>query len=185
MAKTTTDKTDTKDRPLRGRGGTSNFGNNKAWVKTEVQREIAQQLLQQTLNAYSKQKVKDEQELIQRLDEYFNHCVNGGTIPTVEEMALFCGYSVSGFWELERGNSMRLGPRASEIIKKAKSFLQAFDAKLVICDQISFLAYCFRDKNYYGMVDKREVEVASNRDPLGERMSLEELEARINALPDD
>ena len=80
---------------------------------------------------------------------------------------------------------MRLGQNASEIIKKAKSFLQSFDAKLVICGQLNFLAYCFRAKNYYGMVDKREVEVASNRDPLGERMSLEELEARINALPDD
>lgn len=185
MAKTTNDKTDTKDRPLRGRGGTSNFGNNKAWAQTEAQREIAQQLLQETLNAYRKQKVKDEQELIQRLDEYFNHCANDGIIPTVEELALFCGYSVKGFWELEQGNSMRLGRNASEIIKKAKSFLQSFDAKLVICGQLNFLAYCFRAKNYYGMVDKHEVKVASNRDPLGERMSLEELEACIDALPDD
>lgn len=185
MAKKATENTEVKERPLRGRGGTSNFGNNKAWAQTEAQREIAQQLLQETLQAYRKQKVADEQELIKRLDDYFNCCADGGIIPTVEEMALYCGYSVKGFWEIEQGNSMRLGSNASEIIKKAKSFLQTFDAKLVICGQLNFLAYCFRAKNYYGMVDKREVEVASTRNPLGDLPTPEEMERRLAELPED
>lgn len=185
MAKKINDNTEIKERPARGRGGTNNFGNNtKEWAKTEAQREIAGKLLQETLQAYKKQKVNSEQELLQRLDEYFTHCANGGIIPTVEEMALYCGYSVKGFWELERGNSMRLGLNASEIIKKAKGFLQAFDAKLVICGQLNFLTYCFRAKNYYGLVDRKELDVATS-DPLGRKPTLEELEAAIDALPDD
>ena len=44
----------------------------------------------------------------------------------------------------------------AEIVKKAKEFLRTFDAKLVVAGKMNFLAYCFRAKNYYGMVDKAE-----------------------------
>lgn len=174
-----------QERKLKGRGGTNNFGNNtKEWMKTEAQKEIAGQLLQETLTAYKQPKVKSEQELIQRLDDYFTYCANNSVIPTVEEMSLYLGYSVKGIWEIERKNSMALGPNASEIIKKAKAFMQTFDAKFVICGQLNFLTYCFRAKNYYGMVDKKEVEIVPNN-PLGELMSQEELERQIAALPDE
>lgn len=40
--------------------------------------------------------------------------------------------------------------------------LKTFDAKLVISGKLNFLAYCFRAKNYYGMVDKQEMVVTPN-----------------------
>ena len=60
------------------------------------------------------------------------------------------------------------------IIKKAKGYLQTFDAKLVIAGKMNFLAYCFRAKNYYGMRDQQEVMITPNN-PLGEATSPEEL----------
>lgn len=186
MTKKTTNNTEAKQRPLRGRGGTNNFGQRtKEWIRTEEQREIAERLLQETLEAYKHQKVADEQELVQRLDDYFTYCANNSIIPTVEEMSLYLGYSVKGLWEIEQGNSMRLGANASEIIKKAKSFIQTFDAKLVICGQLNFLAYCFRAKNYYGMVDRKEVEIAGNSNPLGDLADPEVLAAKLAEIPDD
>ena len=35
--------------------------------------------------------------------------------------------------------------------------MQTFDSKLVTTGALNFLTYCFRAKNYYGMVDKTEV----------------------------
>ena len=42
------------------------------------------------------------------------------------------------------------------ILKKAKSYPQAFDIKLAVSGKMNFLAYCFRTKNNYGMTDKTE-----------------------------
>ena len=41
--------------------------------------------------------------------------------------------------------------------------MKTFDAKLVISGKLNFLAYCFRAKNYYGMVDKAEYVLTPNQ----------------------
>lgn len=143
--------------PLTGRGGKNNFGNNtKELVKTEAQRMIAQKLLSETLLAYSMERVKSDEELAQRIHEYFAMCASQGQIPTVEEMSLCTGYSSSTVWDWESGRNKGFSTGTSDIIKKAKDFLKTFDAKLVVSGQLNFLTYCFRAKNYYGMVDKTE-----------------------------
>ena len=59
------------------------------------------------------------------------------------------------------------------VIKKAKYFCKTFDAKMVISGKLNFLAYCFRAKNYYGMVDKQEVVLTPNQNP--EEYSVEDI----------
>jgi hypothetical protein len=150
-----------KDVVVKGRGGINNFGNNmKELVKTEAQRQIAKGLLQETLNAYRAPKVKDDTELAQRLDDYFNMCAETGQIPTVEEMCLATGYAPSTIWDWETGRRAGFSSETAEIIKKGKSFMQTFDAKLVTTGALNFLTYCFRAKNYYGMIEKSEVVMA-------------------------
>ena len=157
-----------KDVVVKGRGGINNFGNNmKELVKTEAQRQIAKGLLQETLNAYRAPKVKDDTELAQRLDGYFNMCAETGQIPTVEEMCLATGYSPSTIWDWETGRRAGFSSETAEIIKKGKSFMQTFDAKLVTTGALNFLTYCFRAKNYYGMIEKSEVVLTPNN-PLGD-----------------
>jgi hypothetical protein len=156
-----------KDVVVKGRGGINNFGNNmKELVKTEAQRQIAKGLLQETLNAYRAPKVKDDTELAQRLDDYFNMCAETGQIPTVEEMCLATGYAPSTIWDWETGRRAGFSSETAEIIKKGKSFMQTFDAKLVTTGALNFLTYCFRAKNYYGMIEKSEVVLTPNN-PLG------------------
>lgn len=41
---------------------------------------------------------------------------------------------------------------------------KTFDAKLVVSGKLNFLAYCFRAKNYYGMVDKQEHTLIASTD---------------------
>ena len=151
-----------ESKPKRGRGGTENFPNNKPAVKTAEDRGLVTQLLTEVMTEYRKPKVKSDEELTERLNDYFLRCSRLGQIPTVEEMAMSTGYSQSTVWDWEMGRNKGFSNETSEIIKKSKGFLKTFDAKLVISGKLNFLAYCFRAKNYYGMVDKQEYVLTPN-----------------------
>lgn len=172
-----------KEKPLRGRGGTGNFPNAryKELIQNEAKREIAKQLLLETYEAYKMPKVHSDEELEQRLDEYFNRCASKGIIPTVEEMCLYTGYAHSTVNEWERGVKKGVGPRSAAIIKNAKAYMSSFDAKLVTSGALNFLTYCFRAKNYYGMKDQQEYVLTPNQ----QEVRPEDLIKQANLLPDE
>ena len=152
----------TEKKPSRGRGGKNNFPNSKVAIATAEDRALVGQLLGEVLVEHKKPKVKSDEELVTRLHDYFMHCASSGQVPTVEEMAMSTGYSISTVWDWEVGRNKGFSSETSDIIKKAKDVLKTFDAKLVISGKLNFLAYCFRAKNYYGMVDKAEYVVTPN-----------------------
>ena len=164
----------TSGKPKRGRGGTDNFPSRRFTPETDEDRALVSQLLSEALTEYRQPKVKSDDELAQRIDDYFNRCAVHGQVPTVEEMSLSTGYSISTVMDWEIGRNKGFSPQTSMIIKKAKGYLQTFDAKLVIAGKMNFLAYCFRAKNYYGMKDQQEVMLTPNT-TLGETTSPEEL----------
>lgn len=164
----------TSGKPKRGRGGTDNFPSRRFTPETDKDRALVSQLLSEALTEYRQPRVKSDDELAQRIDDYFNRCAVHGQVPTVEEMSLSTGYSISTVMDWEIGRNKGFSPQTSMIIKKAKGYLQTFDAKLVIAGKMNFLAYCFRAKNYYGMKDQQEVMLTPNN-PLGETTSPEEL----------
>lgn len=161
-------------KPKRGRGGTDNFPCRRFTPETDEDRALVSQLLSEALTEYRQPRVKSDDELAQRIDNYFLRCAQHGQVPTVEEMSLSTGYSISTVMDWEIGRNKGFSPQTSMIIKKAKGYLQTFDAKLVIAGKMNFLAYCFRAKNYYGMKDQQEVMLTPNN-PLGETTSPEEL----------
>lgn len=164
----------TSSKPKRGRGGTDNFPCRRFTPETDEDRALVSQLLSEALTEYRQPRVKSDDELAQRIDNYFLRCAEHGQVPTVEEMSLSTGYSISTVMDWEIGRNKGFSPETSLIIKKAKGYLQTFDAKLVIAGKMNFLAYCFRAKNYYGMKDQQEVMLTPNN-PLGETTSPEEL----------
>lgn len=149
-------------KPARGRGGKGNFPNSKVAIVTDEDKALVSKLLTEVLVEYHQPKVKSDEELAERLNDYFVRCAQTGQIPTVEEMCMTTGYSQSTCWDWETGRNKGFSNSTSEIIKKAKEMLKTFDAKLVISGKLNFLAYCFRAKNYYGMVDKQEMVLTPN-----------------------
>ena len=149
-------------KPTRGRGGKNNFPSSKMVVATEEDRQLVSKLLTEVLVEYRKPRVKSDEELAERLNDYFVRCANSGQIPTVEEMCMSTGYTYATCYDWETGRRHGFSSETANIIKKAKEMLKTFDAKLVISGKMNFLAYCFRAKNYYGMVDKQEYVVTPN-----------------------
>ncbi len=166
------------NKPTRGRGGKNNFPNARTVIETDEDRALVSKLIGEVLVEYKQPRVKSDEELQSRLNDYFFRCASKGQIPTVEEMAMSTGYSIDTVWDWENGRNKGFSSETSAIIKKAKSFLKTFDAKLVISGKLNFLAYCFRAKNYYGMSDKQEVILTPNN-PLGEMEDPQQLEEKI------
>lgn len=112
--------------------------------------------LRQVLQAYKMPRVRSDEEMLDRLSAYFETCAERGSHPVIEEMALYCGYTLHGFWDIESGQTKGFTNNTRDIVKKAKFVVQTLDAKLATSGKLNFLAYCFRAKNYYGMQDKVE-----------------------------
>ena len=146
----------------KGRGGKNNFPQSNVAVKTEDDKKLVSTLLTEVLVEHKQPKVQNDEELAERFNDYFRRCAQRGQIPTVEEMCMSTGYAQSTIWDWENGRRQGFSSATAEIIKKAKDVLKTFDAKLVISGKLNFLAYCFRAKNYYGMVDKQEMVVTPN-----------------------
>ena len=164
-SKTTTDETDLVEvgkQVAKGRGGKNNFPQTSAVVKTDEDKKLVSTLLTEVLVEHKQPKVQSDEELAERFNDYFHRCAERGQIPTVEEMCMSTGYAQSTIWDWENGRRQGFSSATAEIIKKAKDVLKTFDAKLVISGKLNFLAYCFRAKNYYGMVDKQDVVVTPN-----------------------
>ncbi len=139
---------------------------------------LVTQLLGEILVEYRQPKVKSDDELRQRFDEYFQRCATTGQIPTIEELYMSTGYTYDGIYDWVTGRRKGFSPETAEIIKKARNFMRTFDAKLVTSGKLNFLTYCFRSKNYYGMVDKVE-HVLTPNNPLGDVASTSDIQKRL------
>jgi hypothetical protein len=102
-------------------------------------------------------KPKTQQEMQDRIDEYFQLCQSYGLNPTVEGLALAVDYDRRSLFDIQNGKG-RLA--FSDIVKKAKDFIANYDAILASANKINSAVYCFRSKNFYGMKDVQQVEVA-------------------------
>ena len=165
------------NRPETGRGGKRNFPSCLPDLSSDEDRALVSRLLTEALVEYRQPKVKSDEELTERINDYYSRCAETGQTPTVEELYLSTGYAISTVKDWESGRHKGFSPETAAIIKKAKGFMQTFDAKLVVSGKLNFLAYCFRAKNYYGMVDKQEMVLTPNQ-PQIEGLTPEQLQQK-------
>ena len=109
---------------------------------------------------------KSDEEIAERLDEYFRYCSENEELPLVENMALAVGVSRETLWKWETGGEGST-PSRRNMMKRAKGILAAIDAHLVSEGKIPQITYIFRAKNFFGMKDQQDVVVTPNN-PLGD-----------------
>lgn len=161
------------------------IGDNGWLVKGDEKRELTARLLTEALVTYNMPKVTNDEELEKRIVDYFTNCAQTGEKPTVEQMSQVTGYSYATVWDWENGRNKGFSANTSEIIKKAKSFLRVFDAKLLLEGALNPVSYIFRAKNYYGMKDTQDYILTPNN-PLGDESDPNKLAQKYqSALPSD
>ena len=134
---------------------------------SSAKKEDVSRILGNCLKWYKLDKVKTMDELNSRLQFFFTECFSTGEIPTVEKMCLAIGYDRQTVWRWEVGEAVsELGTGASDVIKKAKSFLATFESEMVTEGKINPVVYIFRAKNFFGMKDVQDYILTPNN-PLG------------------
>lgn len=125
----------------------------------EERRKLISGVLSDTLVIYKQKQCKTDEEVLARIERYFNVCVVAGSLPTIEGLALSLGVNRSTMldWEQGKYNASR-GP----IITRAKEVIAEMDAQLVSMGKMNPIPYIFRAKNYYGLTDKTDVYISSS-----------------------
>lgn len=116
---------------------------------------------------------QNDDEIAERINNYFQDCFDNDDIPLIENMALAIGVTRTTLWEWENGGKGS-NPVRANMVKKAKEILAGIDAFLVSKGKIPQVTYIFRAKNFFGMKDQQEVVVTPNN-PLGDEQNAEEL----------
>ena len=115
-------------------------------------------------------KVNSNAELIKRLDDFFAMAQERQIPPTIQEMALYCGYTAQTLNDWKNGrnkgfcDSDNLTPSTSVIIKKAIEILHGMDMVLTQSGKINPVAYIWKAKNWYGERDVQEIVVTPSGD---------------------
>jgi hypothetical protein len=155
-------------RPDTGSRGKYNFPN--ARLKLIEQDDEKREFMAKVLhNAHEFFKVgltpvKNNDELCERLNYYFEECERTQQLPTVEKMCLCIGYPRTTIFDWETGahKAVWVNTTTSDIIKKAKEIMAAMDAELAQEGKIQPVVYMFRSKNFYGLKDQTEYVLTPN-----------------------
>lgn len=155
-------------------GAVINPANRMGFGQAEEDKALVRKLMTETLSSYRKPRVKSDEEMVQRFDEFYQECAAQGKIPTVEELEFCTGYSHGGLMDICSGRNPGFTPETKNIIKRAKEFIKTFDAKLVVTGQLNPVVYIFRAKNFYGMKDQQDITVQAEDNKIRD-MSDEEI----------
>lgn len=169
-----------------GSGGTNNFPQAMSPDAPDYEFRLhCQNLMRELLTEFRQPVVNTTEELAQRFSDYFDRCAAEGRAPVLEEMYATTGYTFRVISQWLAGQIAPPEPGFSLCIEKARDFLMAFDAKLVVTGKVNFLTYCFRAKNFYGLTDRKEtVQIA--QDAAYQGLTEEELSTKYAlSAPDD
>ena len=170
----------TKDGKVDMRGRHAKPPQHRGKIDPELTKEIGAELMYW----YTKPKAVADDEIAERLAEYFERTFGEGKLPTVEGMCLALGYAKETIWRWETGAEGST-PVRRDLIKKAKHLIATYDANLVTEGKVHPTTYIFRSKNYYGMKDEVEHIITPNN-PLGDAASPEEIKKRLSeGIPED
>lgn len=128
---------------------------------TDVQGEQISTVVNNSFRWSVYKPVKTDEETAERLNLFFQKCIDNKELPTVEKMCLALGVDRDTVLDWQRG---KLGAVRAGIIKKAKQILASIDAELVATGHMNTVAYIFRAKNFYGMKDQSDVTVTHTSD---------------------
>ena len=129
-----------------------------------------------------KYRPRTNKEIVERIDYFFEQCMREQIRPTIETMSLALGYSRMSVWQWKNG--VKCDEERHQIIQAAYDTIAAFDADMAINGAMNPIIYIFRSKNFYDMQDRTEV-IVGQSNPLGDVISVEEIEEKYRELPPD
>lgn len=122
---------------------------------------------------------RDDYAIECRVDEILTYCVENNELVTIEKLALAIGVETRTLnaWKQGQGASKQ----RQDLIIRAYAFIHAVQSELAMTGQIDKTVYIFSSKNWFDMVDKKEITVTEST-VLGDKQDLSVLEAEYSEL---
>lgn len=139
-------------------------------------------IVSKVMELYNLPRVKDEDELEERLQFYFDWCAANDMKPSVTMMAIACGVDRNTLYKWEVGMEGST-PRKRSAVKKAKAVLNGILEEYMMNGKVNPVTGIFMAKNHFGYRDQQEVVVAPAK-PLGEETDTRVLAEKYANLPD-
>lgn len=127
-------------------------------------------------------KVSSDEEMVQRLEQFFNRCVEMGQIPTIEKACVTLGMTTSELRRIKDGSSQGFSLKTKEIINELYSMCGAIANEMALSNSVNPIIYIFLAKNHFGLTDKQELVITPNNS-IEATESVEVIEAKYNELP--
>lgn len=119
--------------------------------------------------------ISDDKQVAERLDWYFNHCIEDDMKPTVTGMANCLGIDKTTLWSWRTGECR--AKTHSPLIKKAYKLLEELWESYMLNGKVNPASGIFLGRNHWGYQDKVEVVVGKSEDS-DSKLSMEDMAAR-------
>lgn len=146
--------------------------------KVDASRDEIRRVILNSLHWWRLEAPTSDEQVAERLNEFFAHCTETGELPTMEKLFLAVGTDNSTGQQWLHGQGC--SPERAGMMQKSRQVMAALDAEFVSTGKIPQVTYIFRSKNYYGMSNKQET-IITVANPLGAELSEADLAARIAA----
>lgn len=135
----------------------------------EVSAEFASSTIKSLNDLYNMGRPNSDDEVEQRIDEYFRFCEQSSIRPGVESLGLALSVSRTAIWNWEHG--INCSVRRKELIIKAKSFIIAYIEQCMLNNKMYPGSAIFMLKNWGGYKDMIEVETADTSSQQPEQIA--------------
>lgn len=169
-------KSEWRERQPASKRNSTRMADRAGLITTEEDADFLSKQLGACLVAYMQPDCHSDEELQERIYEFFQWCQKNAHLPTFEEMALYCGMPCHKWNKILKGQQKGFSEDTPNILARAKEVLKALDAALAEKSQINVAAYIFRAKNYYDMVDKVETVISPMEEE--EPIAIDDIQAR-------
>ena len=169
----------------------SNFPTNGL---NNVSSEFAHDTIKSLNDLYSMGRPNSDDEVEQRIDEYFRFCEQSSIRPGIESLGLALSVSRTALWNWEHG--IDCSPRRQHLIVKAKSFVTAYLEQAMLNNKIYPGGAIFCLKNWAGYKDSVEITTEQStglKTPamsqeeihrIAEQVDMQSVEEMLEELPD-
>ena len=128
------------------------------------------------LSAFDRVDLSDEQAVADRINKYFDLCIEDGQKPSLSGLALILGnYNRTYMWEVREGRKGK-NEEVANVLKKASMMMEVALVNYMQNGQINPVPALFMLKNYFAWADKQEV-VVTPQSPMGDTKDTKALEA--------
>lgn len=139
----------------------------------DVPGEYAKETIKSLKELYDMGRPESDDDVEQRIDDYFSFCEQSSIRPGVESLGLALSVSRTALWNWEHG--INCSPRRQELITKAKTFIIAYLEQAMLNNKIYPGSGIFMLKNWAGYKDQVDVNTVQNVADKTPTLSKEEI----------